>query len=234
MPFPEQKERQNSVRRILIVDRDAESRSRIAKYARFEGYEAAEATDGEAAVALCRQTTFDAVILDIDFPGLDGLVILRTIRAFSGIPVLILSALCSEEDRIRGLEAGADDYMAKPFSTRELLLRVAAILKRCSKPGTISSQELAYGPIRIDLTAHRVFVDGKFVAMTPKEFDLLTLMVGQPNVAFSRKQLLDMVWGGDPTGGTRTLDTHIKQVRRAIAPYGDRIVTLRGVGYRFE
>ena len=222
------------MRRILIVDRDTESRSLIAKYARFEGYEAAEATDGEAAIALCRQTPFDAMVLDINFPGLDGLSVLRTVRAFSGIPVLILSALCSEEDRIRGLEAGADDYMAKPFSPRELLLRLAAILKRCSKPGSISSEELVCDQIRIDLTAHRVFVDGNLVSVTPKEFDLLTLMVGHPNVAFSRKQLLDMIWGGDSTGGTRTLDTHIKQIRRAIAPYSDRIVTLRGVGYRFE
>ena len=222
------------MRRILIVDRDTESRSLIAKYARFEGYEAAESTDGETAVALCRQTPFDAVILDINFPGQDGLSILRTIRAFSGIPVLILSALCGEEDRIRGLEAGADDYMAKPFSIKELMLRTAAILKRGHSAEQLFHQELVSGQIRIDLTARRVFVDDVQINLTPKEFDLLTLLVGHPNVAFSRKRLLDLVWGGELSGGTRTLDTHIKQVRHAIAPYSDRIITLRGVGYRFE
>ena len=221
------------MRRILIVDSDTESRALIAKYARLEGYEAAEASDGETAVSLCRQSTFDLMILDITIPGLDGFAVLQTVRAFSQIPVLILSSQCTEADRIRGLEAGADDYMAKPFSVKELMLRMAAILKRRPSPEQ-TPQELVSGNIRIDLTARRVFVDGAPISLTPKEFDLLTLLAGHPNVAFSRKQLLDMVWGGELPGDTRTLDTHIKQIRHAIAPYSDRIITLRGVGYRFE
>ena len=222
------------MRRILIVDSDTETRALIAKYARLEGYEATEASDGETAISLCRQSTFDLMILDITVPGLCGFTTLRTIRAFSQIPVLILSSLCSEEDRIRGLEAGADDYMAKPFSIKELMLRTAAILKRGHSAEQLFHQELVSGQIRIDLTARRVFVDDVQINLTPKEFDLLTLLVGHPNVAFSRKRLLDLVWGGELSGGTRTLDTHIKQVRHAIAPYSDRIITLRGVGYRFE
>lgn len=221
------------MRRILLADSDTESRSLIAKYARLEGYETAEASDGETAVSLCRQSSFDLMILDVAIPGLDGFTVLQTVRSVSRVPVLVLSSQCSEEDRIRGLEAGADDYMAKPFSIRELLLRAAVILKRGSSPEQ-TLQELIDGNIRIDLAARRVFVDDTAISMTPKEFDLLTLMLSHPNMAFSRKQLLDMVWGGDLPNDTRTLDTHIKQIRHAIAPYSDRIITLRGVGYRFE
>lgn len=221
------------MRRILLVDSDTESRALIAKYARLEGYEAAEAGDGETAVSLCRQSDFDLMILDITIPGLNGFSVLQTVRTFSQIPVLILSAQCSEGDRIRGLEAGADDYMAKPFSVRELMLRMAAILKR-GLSHAHKAQELISERIHIDLTARRVFVDDAPISLTPKEFDLLSLLVAHPNVAFSRKQILDMVWGGELPGDTRTLDTHIKQIRHAIAPYSDRIVTLRGVGYRFE
>lgn len=222
------------MRRILIVDSDAAVRTHIAKYARLEGYEVAEASDCETAVSLCRQGEFDLMVLEVSIPGQDGFAALQTLRAFSSIPVLILSHQCSRADRIRGFELGADDYMAKPFESKELMLRVAAILKRGVLPGQDRPQTLESGSIFIDLTARRVKVDGAAISLTPKEFDLLTLLVGHPNVAFSRKQLLDMVWGGELSGDTRTLDTHIKQIRHAIAPYSDRIMTLRGVGYRFE
>lgn len=222
------------MKHILIVDSIKEDRALIAKYARLKGYEATEVSDGETAVALCRQSPFDMMILEVDVPGKDGFSVLQTIRTFSQIPVLVLSARCSEEDRIRGLELGADDYMAKPFSPKELMLRMAAILRRSPSLKRIHSKQLDCGSIRIDLTARRCFVDDAPISLTPKEFDLLTLLASHPNVAFSRKQLLEMVWGGDLSGGTRTLDTHIKQIRRAIAPYSERIVTLRGVGYRFE
>ena len=222
------------MRRILIVDSDKEVRALIAKYVRLEGYEATEASDGETAISLCRQSPFDLMVLEVTVPGLDGFAALQTVRTFSQIPVLVLSSLCSEEDRIRGLELGADDYMAKPFSVKELMLRIAAILKRGPSPEQILPQTLTNGNIAIDLTARRVFVDGVRINLTPKEFDLLTLLVSHPDVAFSRKQLLDMVWGGELPGDTRTLDTHIKQIRHAISPYSDRIITLRGVGYRFE
>lgn len=222
------------MRRILIVDSDKETRALIAKYTRLEGYEAAEAGDGETAVSLCRQSPFDLMVLEVTVPGLDGFSTLQTVRTFSQMPVLILSSRCGEQDRIRGLELGADDYMAKPFSIKELMLRIAAILKRGPSPELITPQTLTSGGISIDLTARRVFVDGERINLTPKEFDLLTLLVSHPDVAFSRKQMLDMVWGGELPGDTRTLDTHIKQIRHAIAPYSERIITLRGVGYRFE
>lgn len=222
------------MRRILIVDSDKEIRALIAKYARFEGYEATEASDGETALSLCRQNPFDLMVLEVAVPGLDGFSTLQTLRTFSQMPVLILSSLCGEEDRIRGLELGADDYMAKPFAVKELMLRIAAILKRGPSSEPILPQTITCGGIFIDLTARRVFVDDARINLTPKEFDLLTLLVSHPDVAFSRKQLLDIVWGGELPGDTRTLDTHIKQIRHAIAPYSERIITLRGVGYRFE
>lgn len=222
------------MKRILIVDADTQTRSLIAKHIRLDGLEATEASDYETAVSLCRQSSFDLMVMDVAIPGMDGFSILRTLRTFSQMPILILSSLCSEEHRILGLEAGADDYMGKPFAPRELMLRIAAILKRGLSPQKMFPQTIVSDQIRIDLTARRVYVDEHQISLTPKEFDLLTLLAGHPNVAFSRKQILDMIWGGELSGDTRTLDTHIKQVRHAIAPYSERIVTLRGVGYRFE
>ena len=222
------------MRRMLVVDGDAEVRSMIARFIRLDGYEVTEASDFETAVSLCRQSSYDLMILDVNIPGMDGFSVLRTVRTFSQMPILILSALCSEDDRIRGLELGADDYMGKPFAPKELMLRVSAILKRGISHDQLLPQVLVSEQIRIDLTARRVFVDERQISLTPKEFDLLTLLLGHPNVAFSRKQILEMIWGGELSGDTRTLDTHIKQIRHAIAPYSNRIVTLRGVGYRFE
>ena len=167
-------------------------------------------------------------------PELDGFSVCQTIRSFSQVPILILSECGDEHDRIRGLELGADDYMVKPFSPRELMLRIAVIMKRGPVLDTMGPKFIEREGILIDLTARRVTVDGKTVNLTPKEFDLLSLLAGHPDVVFSRKKLLDVVWGGELPQDTRTLDTHIKQVRHAIAPYSDRIVTLRGVGYRFE
>lgn len=146
----------------------------------------------------------------------------------------MLTERTSEQDRIHGLELGADDYMTKPFSPRELMLRISAILKRGKSLDSLEPQSIERDGIYIDLTARRVLVDGTLVSLTPKEFDLLTLLASHPDVVFSRKKLLDTVWGGELPKDTRTLDTHIKQVRHAISPYSDRIVTLRGVGYRFE
>ena len=223
------------MKRILIVDNDRAVRSQVGKYARLEGYEVAEAGDGDTAVSLCRQNAFDFVILAILLPKMDGFSVCQAIRSFSQVPILVLSERNSEQDRIHGLELGADDYMAKPFSPRELMLRISAIVKRGGQLETLqNAQCIEREGIRIDLTARRLTVDGAAVSLTPKEFDLLTLLAGHPDVVFSRKKLLDTVWGGELPEDTRTLDTHIKQVRHAITPYSDRIVTLRGVGYRFE
>lgn len=222
------------MKRILIVDSDMAVRGQIGRYARLEGYEVAEAGDGYTAVSMCRQNAFDIIILAILLPEMDGFSVCQTIRSFSQIPILMLTERTSEQDRIRGLELGADDYMTKPFSPRELMLRISAILKRGRALDSIAPQYIEREGIYIDLTARRVMVDGTLVSLTPKEFDLLALLAGHPDMVFSRKKLLDTVWGGELPEDTRTLDTHIKQVRHAIQPYSDRIVTLRGVGYRFE
>lgn len=222
------------MKRILIVDRDVAVRAQIGKYARLEGFEVCEADCGELAISLCRDTVFDFVVLAVLLPDLDGFQVCRAVRAFSRVPILILSARGSESDRIRGLELGADDYMAKPFSPRELMLRISAILKRGENAAPIVPQVISGRGISIDLTARRVTVDGREVNLTPKEFDLLALLARNPDVALPRKELLDAIWGGECSADTRTLDTHIKQIRHAISPYSGRIVTLRGVGYRFE
>ena len=212
------------MKRILVVDGDMTVRAQIGRYARLEGYDVAEASDGYTAVALCRQSTFDFVILAVMLPELDGFSVCQTIRSFSQVPILILSERGDEADRIRGLELGADDYVVKPFSPRELMLRISAIMKRGPLLDSMRQQSIEQDGIYIDLIARRVTVDGTQVGLTPKDFDVL----------FSRKKILDTVWGGDLPEDTRTLDTHIKQIRRAITPHNDRIVTLRGVGYRFE
>ena len=222
------------MKRILIVDSDMAVRGQIGRHARLEGYEVAEAGDGYTAVSMCRQNAFDIIILAILLPEMDGFSVCQTIRSFSQVPILMLTERTSEQDRIHGLELGADDYMTKPFSPRELMLRISAILKRGKSLDSLEPQSIERDGIYIDLTARRVHVDGTLVSLTPKEFDLLALLASHPDVVFSRKKLLDTVWGGELPEDTRTLDTHIKQVRHAISPYSDRIVTLRGVGYRFE
>lgn len=232
-PFP-RRERRSPMKRILIVDSDMAVRGQIGRHARLEGYEVAEAGDGYTAVSMCRQNAFDIIILAILLPEMDGFSVCQTIRSFSQVPILMLTERTSEQDRIHGLELGADDYMTKPFSPRELMLRISAILKRGKSLDSLEPQSIERDGIYIDLTARRVHVDGTLVSLTPKEFDLLALLASHPDVVFSRKKLLDTVWGGELPEDTRTLDTHIKQVRHAISPYSDRIVTLRGVGYRFE
>ena len=222
------------MKRILIVDSDMAVRGQIGRHARLEGYEVAEAGDGYTAVSMCRQNAFDIIILAILLPEMDGFSVCQTIRSFSQVPILMLTERTSEQDRIHGLELGADDYMTKPFSPRELMLRISAILKRGKSLDSLEPQSIERDGIYIDLTARRVHVDGTLVSLTPKEFDLLALLASHPDVVFSRKKLLDTVWGGELPEDTSTLDTHIKQVRHAISPYSDRIVTLRGVGYRFE
>ena len=225
------------MKRILVVDGDMAVRAQIGRHARLEGYDVAEASDGYTAVALCRQSAFDFVILAVMLPEMDGFTVCQTIRSFSQVPILILSERGDEADRIRGLELGADDYVVKPFSPRELMLRISAIMKRGPLLDSMRQRSIEQDGIYIDLIARRVLVDGNQVSLTPKEFDVLALLAANPELGAwytARKKILDTVWGGDLPEDTRTLDTHIKQVRRAIMPYNDRIVTLRGIGYRFE
>lgn len=227
---------------ILVVDDESRIRSMIRKYAEFEGHEVTEAGDGMKAVLLCRKNTYDLIIMDIMMPELDGFSACREIRKSANTPIIMLSARGEEYDRINGFEVGIDDYVVKPFSPKELMLRVDAIMKRVKTAGQGAGTagtsnvviELDNGGLRVDMTARLVFIDGERIDMSPKEYDLFFYLLTNRNIALSREKLLCEVWGYDFYGDARTLDTHIKLLRRSLGKYSKYIVTLRGVGYRFE
>ena len=220
--------------KLLIVDDEQRIRSLIAKYAAFEGYETAEAADGMQAVNMCREGHYDLIIMDVMMPELDGFSAVREIRKNSDTPVIMLSARGEEYDRIHGFELGIDDYVVKPFSPKELMMRVAAVLKRSGGEKPAESDVISFDGLTIDFTARRVTVDGQELDLSPKEYELLFYMVRNRGIALSREKLISDVWGYDFFGDDRTLDTHIKLLRKQLGPYADRITTLRGVGYRFE
>ncbi len=220
--------------KLLVVDDEARIRELIRKYAVFEGYEVEEATNGMEAVDLCRKRTYDLIIMDVMMPELDGFSACKEIRKSAATPVIMLSARGEEYDRIHGFETGVDDYVVKPFSPRELMMRGGAILKRSGHLPSAKDEVTIGNGLVIDFTARRVTLDGKDLELSPKEYDLLFYMVRNRGIALSREKLLSEVWGYDFFGDDRTLDTHIKLLRRELGPYADRITTLRGVGYRFE
>ena len=225
---------------ILVVDDEARIRTLIRKYAEFEGHTVTEAVDGMEAVLACRANTYDIIIMDIMMPELDGFSACREIRKISSTPIIMLSARGEEYDRINGFEVGVDDYVVKPFSPKELMLRVDAIMKRVNGGAKQGNQtpnvvvEIDNGGLKADLTARLVFIDGERVEMSPKEYDLFFYLLSNKNIALSREKLLCEVWGYDFFGDARTLDTHIKLLRKSLGRYANCIVTLRGVGYRFE
>ena len=224
---------------ILVVDDEVRIGSIIKKYAEFEGHTVTEAGDGMEAVLQCRNGKFDIVVMDIMMPELDGFSACREIRKTSQIPIIMLSARGEEYDRINGFEVGIDDYVVKPFSPKELMLRIEAVMKRTKRSAEAPEHqneiiELDDGGLRVDLTARIVCIDGKRVEMSPKEYDLFFYLLTNKNIALSREKLISEVWGYDFYGDARTLDTHIKLLRKSLGRYADRIVTLRGVGYRFE
>lgn len=219
---------------ILIVDDEEMIRRLIRKYAEFEGYDVSEARDGMEAVMLCRKNKYDIIIMDIMMPELDGFSACREIRKQSDTPILMLSARGEEYDKISGFELGIDDYVVKPFSPKELMLRVGAILKRVQKKPESQNEIFSAEGLTADFTARLVYVDGERADMSPKEYDLFFYMLRNRNIALSREKLITEVWGYDFYGDDRTLDTHIKLLRRSLGPYAKYIVTLRGVGYRFE
>lgn len=220
--------------KILIADDEEQIRRIVKKYGEFEGYEVAEAADGLEAVRLCREKTFDVVILDVMMPQLDGFSACREIRKMCQTPVIMLSARGEEYDRLHGFDLGADDYVVKPFSPKELMMRVAAILKRSGAAPGRQKDVRDFGGVSVDLSARTVTVDGERRELSPKEFDLLACLIENKGIALTRDRLLDHVWGYDFFGDGRTLDTHIKLLRQKIRPYDNYIVTLRGVGYRFD
>jgi len=224
--------------KILIVDDEELIRRLVAKYAEFEGHTVTEACDGMEAVSLCKREEFDIVILDIMMPELDGFSACRQIRRFSDVPIIMLSARGEEYDKINGFESGADDYVVKPFSPKELMLRVDAVMRRLSKCVCQVPEDdrdiFAVESLLVDMTARTVQIDGKAIQMSPKEYDLLFYMIKNRGIALSREKLITDVWGYDYYGDDRTLDTHIKLLRRSLGDYAAHIVTLRGVGYRFD
>ncbi len=219
--------------RVLIVDNEEKLRQAIVKYARFQGYDTAEAADGVEAVELCQAQAFDLILLDVMMPRMDGVTACRHIRKLCDTPIIMLTARGEEFDRILGFESGADDYVVKPFSPKELMLRMNVLLKR-SAPPPQEKRALTFDGIELSLEGRWLEVDGKRVGLTSKEFDLLACLAAHPGAALSRSTLYQEVWGCGDDGENRTLDTHIKQLRKALGPYSACIATLRGVGYRFE
>lgn len=220
--------------KILVVDDEEKIRFMIRKYAEFEGYEVDEATDGFEAVGKVKNEPFDLVVMDIMMPELDGFSATAEIRKFDeNLPVILLSARGEEYDKSHGFELGVDDYVVKPFSVKELMYRIAAVLRRTSKKPE-EKDVMKFGGLEIHHAARTVKVDGNEVSMSPKEYDLLYDLARNKGIALTREQIISEVWGYDYFGDDRTLDTHMKLLRKDLGPYQKYIVTLRGVGYRFE
>ncbi len=220
--------------KILVVDDEFRIRQIIRKYAEFEGHTVEEAVDGMQAIEVCRKNYYDLIIMDVMMPELDGFSACREIRKFSQTPVIMLSARGEEYDKIHGFELGSDDYVVKPFSPKELMMRVNAVIKRSNARENTEKDVFIYQGLNVDFSARIVTVDGTRVEMTPKEYDLFFYMVKNKGIALTREKLISEVWGYDFFGDERTLDTHIKLLRKSLGEYSNCIVTLRGVGYRFE
>ncbi len=221
--------------KILVVDDEENIREVIKEYAEFEGHEVSQACDGMQAVEMAKQNDFDIIIMDVMMPRLDGYSACKEIRKVKNTPVLMLSARGEEYDKLFGFELGIDDYVVKPFSPKEVMARINAIIKRNSatKPQSNIDSERFEG-LEINFTSRDVLIDGEKVNLTPKEYDLLFYLVRNKNIALTRNKLLEEVWGYDFFGDDRTIDTHIKMLRNNLGPYRKFIVTLRGMGYKFE
>jgi DNA-binding response OmpR family regulator len=216
--------------RILIVDDEDKIRNLIKKYIIAEQMEADEASNGLEAIELAQNNKYDCIIMDIMMPYCDGYTATKKIRENSKVPIIMLSAKSEERDRILGFECDIDDYVTKPFSVPELILRIKAILKRTS----ISQDLFVYNELVINYSAHTVDINHERVHLSPKEYDLLCYLVKNKDIALTREKCISVVWGYDFFGDDRTLDTHIKTLRKSLKEYADCIVTVRGVGYRFE
>ena len=217
--------------RLLIVDDEKNIREVVREYASLNGYEADEAENGLEAVELVKANRYDCVILDIMMPILDGFSACKQIRQIQDVPVIMLSARQEEYDKLFGFELGVVDYVVKPFSPKELMARVKVAIERSKKP---DNSNLEFGGLTIDAAGRSVLVDGVKANLTPKEIDLLIYMAEHRNTALSRTKLLEEVWNYDYFGDDRTVDTHIKMLRHNLGPYRDYIVTVRGMGYKFE
>lgn len=224
--------------RILVVDDEENIREVIKEYAEFEGHQVSEACDGMQAIEMVKNNDYDIIIMDVMMPRLDGYSACKEIRKIKQIPVLMLSARGEEYDKLFGFEIGIDDYVVKPFSPKEVMARVNAIVKRNQgakqAPAAPAPEIVKFGGLEINFTSRDVYIDGVKANLTPKEYDLLFYLVRNKNIALTRNKLLEEVWGYDFFGDDRTIDTHIKMLRNNLGPYRNYIVTLRGMGYKFE
>ena len=222
------------MKKLLVVDDEAKIREVIKEYSEFSGYEVTEAADGMSAIGLCKLNDYDLIIMDVMMPKLDGFSSVKEIKKFKDIPVIMLSARGEEYDKLFGFELGVDDYVVKPFSPKELMARVNAVITRHDGADHGTSNVMKFDGLEVNFAARTIYIDGKRVNLTPKEYDLLFYLIQNRNIALSRDKLLSDIWGYDFFGDDRTIDTHIKNLRNNIGPYRDFIVTLRGVGYKFE
>lgn len=220
--------------KVMIVEDEQRMRQLLCLYMQNEGFEVIEAADGRQALEIFQQQPLDLVVLDVMLPYIDGWTVCRQIRQRSQIPIIMLTARGEENDKLFGFDLGADDYVVKPFSPKELIARVKALLKRSH--GNTSAQDniMQYGELSINASSRSVTVSRQAVALTPKEFDLLLYMASHPGQVFSREQLLQQVWGYDFYGDSRTVDAHIKNLRNKLGQAGRYIVTVWGVGYKFD
>ncbi len=218
--------------KILIVDDEEMIRAALREYVEFEGGEADEAQDGVEAVQKCRENSYDAVLMDVMMPRLDGFSAVKEIRKFSSVPVIMLSARSEEYDKLFGFEIGSDDYVTKPFSPKEVMARIHAVMKRGKREERSGVYD--FEGLHVDITGRTVTVNGERAELTPKEYELLFYFVQNEGVALSRENLLNKVWGYDFYGDDRTVDTHIKMLRGNLKEYRKFILTLRGYGYKFE
>lgn len=220
--------------KVLIVDDEDMIRNVLREYVEFEGNEAYEAADGMEAVKMCREDDYDVILMDVMMPKLDGFSTVKEIKKFKDVPVIMLSARGEEYDKLFGFEIGVDDYVTKPFSPKEVMARINAVTKRKSAEGTVNADIITFEGLTIDVAGRNVYVDGEKAALTPKEYEILFYFIKNKGIALTREKLLYDVWGFDFYGDDRTVDTHIKMLRANLKQYRKFIVTLRGLGYKFE
>lgn len=222
------------MKNVLIVDDEKNIRQVVREYCDFSGYNCDEASDGMEAIEKVKSNDYDVIIMDIMMPRLDGYSACKEIKKIKDIPVIMLSARGEEFDKLFGFEIGIDDYIVKPFSPKELMARINVIFKRNSDKPQNNEEVITYKGLCVNFTAREVTIDGKKISMTPKEYDLLFYFLRNMNVALSREKLLEAVWGYDFYGDDRTVDTHVKMLRNSLGEYRNLIVTIRGMGYKFE
>lgn len=220
---------------ILMVDDEARIRDIVTQYLKFEGYTCKEAANGKQAVEMAGQTAFDLIIMDVMMPFMDGITALRIIRQNSNVPVILLTAKGEEYDKVFGFDLGADDYVVKPFSPKELMARIKAVLKRTQHSEADRAMQIyTYKGLSVNPVSYEAYIDGKKLSLTPKEFELLLCFIKNKGVVLTREQLLNEVWGYDFYGDSRTVDTHIKMLRNNLGEYREFIKTVWGVGYRYD